>query len=162
MLPIYHLVVRYTEAMYEIDQVIERHNQVALHHQAVWVGKPFHRMGHVPMTIINKQVEEGLEPRLYFINTEQTRPIAHFGELLELRMKAPTDRELIPPFYAQKRILSRMKVWMKVNFLQGFYLEDLPGLAKLNELYGDAEGFADGSTGYFIAYEQRVCEEGYS
>jgi hypothetical protein len=53
-----------------------------------------------------------------------------------------------------------MKVWMKVNFLQGFYLDDLPGLAKLNELYGDAEGFADSSSGYFIAYEQRVCEEG--
>jgi hypothetical protein len=152
---IYHLVVRYTEDMYEVDDVIVRHNQIALRQDAVWVGKPFHKMGQATMDIINQQIAEGLEPRLYFIDTKMKRPIAHFGKLLAVTMKAPSDRELIPMFYQQKKILSRMKVWMKVDFLDGFYLNDLPALEKMNEVYNDAEMLADKSSGYFILYEDR-------
>jgi len=157
---IYHLVVRYTEDMYEIDDVIERHNQMALRHEAVWVGKPFHVMGRVPMDIINQQIGAGLGPRLYFINTKRKRPIAHVGMLLAVTMRSPGDKELIPAFYKQKRILNRMKVWMKVDFLQGFYLSDLPTLEKMNAVYDDAEMLADKSSGYFMLYEDmEVVEE---
>ena len=158
MKKIYHLVVRYTTDMYGMEDVIAPHNHVALHHEAVWVGKPFHKMGRVPMDKINEQIREGFTPRLYFIDTQRKRPIAHFGNLLEITMNAPGDRELIPPFYKQKRILSRMKVWMKVDFLQGFYLNDLPELERLIELYDDAERLVDGSSGYFVMYEDREAE----
>jgi hypothetical protein len=141
--------------MYEIEDVITPHNHVALHHDAVWVGKPLHKMGRVTMDKINEQIREGLTPRLYFIDTQRKRPIAHSGTLLEITMKSPGDRELIPPFYRQKRILSRMKAWIKVDFLQGFYLNDLPELEKMNDFFDDAEKLADGSSGYFIICEDR-------
>jgi len=157
---IYHLVVRYTEDMYDIDHVTVWHNQAALRHGAVWVGKPLHKMGQVPMDILNQQIAEGLEPRLYFIDTKRTRPVAHFGKLLAVTMKAPADRELMPVFYKQKKILSRMKVWMKVDFLQGFYLSDLPALEKMNAVYDDAEMLADKSSGYFMLYEDVEVVEG--
>lgn len=147
----YHLVMKYSDEMYDTKDIILLHNQIALRQGAVWIGKPYHVMGRVPMMQINEQIEAGFSSRLYLIDNKRTRPIGHFGELLFISMKSPKEeRELIPLFYKEKKILSRMKVWMKVSFLQGFYLDELPELQKANKSYEQAVSFATGCSEYFM------------
>ena len=61
--------------------------------------------------------------------------MAYRAELKALTSKSPPDKELIPGFYKESRILSRMKTWLKVGYLQGFRLEELAELHEANAKY---------------------------
>jgi hypothetical protein len=130
-----HLVIRVSDAIYGLPSAVLRHNSTAFWHEGVWLGKPDRGLPASTIYRLNEQITAGFETCLYIIDPDRSNPVAYGGRLREVSSKSPPDKELIPPFYRELRILSRMKAWLKVGYLQGFSLTELPTLVDANTSY---------------------------
>lgn len=149
-----HLVVKFSEDMYDTNNVIMLHNKVALRRGAVWFGKAYHLMSQNALNEMNEQIANGFTTQLFLIDKKRSKPIAHFANLLCLSTRVPKEEELIPPFYREKRIRSRMKVWLKVDCFSGFYMDEFPELEKTNKFYEEITAWGDACSEYFLMYEE--------
>lgn len=134
-----HLVIRVSDAIYGVPGAMLRHNSVAFWHEGVWLGKPDRGLAPGWMNALNRQIDAGFKTYLFIIDPDHNSRIVYRGALQAVTSKSPPDKELIPRFYRESRILSRMKTWLKVDELVAFRLDEFPGLAEANKEYEDLE-----------------------
>ena len=131
-----HLAVRVSDEMYGgLPNTVLRHNHIAFQHGAVWFGKPGFAIREKTANQINEQVQQKYTTYAYFIDPDRKNPIAYSAELFGVSLRSPKEKEQIPLFYKELRILSRMKSWLKVGYLEAIKLEEFGGLDEANNSY---------------------------
>jgi hypothetical protein len=116
--------------MYGVTEVVNRHHLLAFRHGAVWFGKPERGISRMDVNQLNEQIEGGLQTYLFIVNLENTR-IVHTAGLLQVSLKSPPEKDLVPPFYKQLKLLHRMKTWLKIAYpIDGFSANEYPAVMK--------------------------------
>ena len=158
----HHIALRISDKTYNLPSTVIRHNPIAFKYGAVWIGKPDRAIPGSIVMILNEQCEQKVRPtRLFIIDPDHKNPVAFQAELYAVSLKSPQEKEMIPPFYKELKILSRMKVWFKVSYLDGFRLDEMPYLDKINTHYDQLERKATllfhpkSVPGYFDVVEEK-------
>jgi hypothetical protein len=63
----------------------------------------------------------------------------YLSELQGVSLKSPPEKELVPGFYGEMKMHSRMKAWPKIGDLHGDLLEEHPWLVEANRRYVQIE-----------------------
>lgn len=111
MQPLSHLAIRLSDKLYNVPSAIHRHTQVSCRHEAVWLGKPDRALTPKLVATLNEQIAAGHPTFLFLIDPDPRNRVMYLSELQGVSLKSPPEKELVPGFYREMKLLSRMKAW---------------------------------------------------
>jgi hypothetical protein len=134
-----HLVVRFSDTMFGVGDVVALHNRVVEKHGAVWFGKLGQTIAQSRVDKLNKQVEEKVSTFLYLVKGNRRRSTAYRASLRMVSREKPEDDTLIPPYYDEKELIQYMKAWMKVGKIEGIEMSEMSSLKAINSVFPISE-----------------------
>jgi hypothetical protein len=150
-----HLVVRFSDSMFGVGNVVAEHNEIVSKHGAVWFGKLGSSVSQTRVDILNKQIEQKIPTFLYLVKGNRRKSMAYRADLLAVSRDFPKDKDQIPAYYEEKDLLEFMKVWMKIGQIEPIELSDMRSLKTINSIYPIAETLVRSSSGYFLVHESK-------
>ena len=136
----FQLVICIPEEWYDLPDWVMRHYSVAFKHNAVWFGKPDPAILSGDVRRLRAQLKSGLPTLVAITNPHSRKKIVYVAPLLGVSSGLPKEKDLLPPFYEEFHILSRMKTWLKLGYpIDGYRLEEFPDLEKAIATYNKLE-----------------------
>jgi hypothetical protein len=136
----FQLVICIPEEWYDLPDWIMRHYSVAFKRESVWFGKPDPAIPPRDVHKLRAQIKAGVPTLVAITNPHSNNKIVYVAALLGVSSELPKKKELLPPFYEELQILSRMKTWLKLGYpIEGFRLEEFPDLEKAIATYNKHE-----------------------
>ncbi|HEX5837416.1 MAG TPA: hypothetical protein VFY26_06270 [Anaerolineales bacterium] len=156
-----HLALRLSDTVYNVPGAIYRHMLVSCRHGAAWLGKPDRGLPAFLVETLNQQIQAGHPTYLFLIDPDPGNRVMYLTELQAVSLKAPPEKGLVPGFYREMKMLSRMKAWLKIGDLEGFRLDEQPGVEEANRRYAqfEEEALRRGPVslpGYFELLQEQV------
>lgn len=150
-----HLVVRFSDTMFSVGDVVAEHNNLVDQHGAVWFGKLGSPFSLDRIDLLNKQVEQDIPTFLYLVKGNRKKSTAYCANLLFVTRDFPKDKALIPVYYKKKKLIDFMKVWMKIGRIEPIEMDAMGKLKAINSIYPIAETLVRSSSGYFLVHESK-------
>lgn len=150
-----HLVVRFSDTMFGVGDVVALHNIVVSAHGAVWFGKLGQTLSQGRVDMLNKQLEQGIPTFLYLVKGNRRKSTAYRAPLMQVAKVPPKEPKLIPDYYAGKDLVQFMKAWMKIGVIEPIDLSDMNSLKTINSINTIAETLVRSSSGYFLVHESK-------
>jgi hypothetical protein len=152
----FHLVVRFSDSMFGVGDVVGRHNDLVNQHGSVWFGKLGQTISQGRIDMLNLQVEKGIPTWLYLVKGNRRKSTAYRAELLSISRETPKNTNLIPAYYAEKDLLQFMKVWMQISQIEAIDMSEMNKLKALNSVFPISETLVRSSSGYFLVRESNL------
>jgi hypothetical protein len=146
----FHLVVRFSDSMFSVGDVIALHNDVVALQGAVWFGKLGQTLAQGRVDVLNRQVEKGIPTFLYLVKGNRRKSTTYLAPLLQVSREMPGETALIPAYYAEKDLLQYMKAWMKIGPIEAIEMAAMDKLKALNSVFPISETLVRSSSGYFL------------
>jgi hypothetical protein len=151
----FHLIVRFSDTMFGIGDVIALHNAVVEANGAVWFGKLGQTLSLGRIDMLNEQVKKKIPTYLFLVKGNRRKSTAYQAPLLMVSRDIPKETALIPPYYAEKDLIQFMKAWMKVSRIEQIELSGMESLRAMNSVFPIAETLSRSSSGYFLVRESK-------
>ena len=151
----FHLVVRFSDTLFEVGDVVALHNEVVENHGSVWFGKLGQTLSQSRVDILSKQMEQGIPTFLYLVKGNRRKSTAYRASLLQLGKETPKETRLIPRYYTEKDLIQYMKAWMKIRLIEPINMSDMSALKAINSVYPISETLVRSSSGYFLVQESK-------
>jgi hypothetical protein len=154
---ILHLVVRFSDDLFGIGDVITKHNDVVARSGYVWFGKIGVALSANRIELLNQQIAEGTTTFAYLVKGNRKIPTAYRASLLSLTKELPkSESKYFPQYYSDKGLLQFMKVWLKMGEIYPIELSTLNNLKTISSINLILETLARSSSGYFFVYESKT------
>jgi len=157
---ILHLVVRFSDTMFDVGNVVGYHNEVIENQGAVWFGKLGQTISQLRIDTLNKQIEKGIPTFLCLVKGNRKKSTVYCAPLIFTAKEKPEETALIPNYYAEKGLLKYMKAWMKIGRIESIDPSEMEGLRAISSVYPIAETLAKSSSGYFLVRERKAPHMG--
>jgi hypothetical protein len=150
-----HLVVRFSDTIFSVGDVVALHNDIVAAQGAVWFGKLGQTISASRMDMLNQQVAKGTPTWLYLVKGNRKKSTAYRAALQQVSREMPAATVLIPAYYAEKDLLQFMKVWLKIGQIEAVEMSEMDQLKALNSVYPISETLVRSSSGYFLVKESK-------
>ena len=150
-----HLVVRFSDTMFGVGDVVAEHNELVNQYGAVWFGKLGSPLSQVRVDLLNKQIDQKVPTFLYLVKGNRKKSTAYCANLMFVTRDFPKDKALIPIYYKKKKLIDFMKVWMKIGKIELIEMDAMIKLKAINSIYPIAETLVKSSSGYFLVHESK-------
>jgi hypothetical protein len=151
-----HLVIRFSDTMFDVGDVISLHNQIVDEHGAVWFGKLGGTLSLSRIEWLNKQVEQKIPTYLYLVKGNRKKSTPYKAEIVAVSRDFPNkEKVFIPPYYAEKKLLKYMNAWVKVGHIEHVEMSSLKNLKTINSIFPIEETLVRSSSGYFLVHESK-------
>lgn len=151
-----HLVIRFSDTMFSVGDVVSQHNEVVDKHGAVWFGKLGGTLSLSRIEMLNKRIEEKVLTFIYLVKGNRRKSTPYKAEILavsrDLRKK---DKALIPTYYAEKKLLKFMNAWVKIGQIEQMEMADFKSLKTISSIFPIEETLVRSSSGYFLVHESK-------
>ena len=151
-----HLVVRFSDTMFGVGDVVARHNEIVKKHDSVWFGKMGQSIAQKRIDMLNKQEGKSIPTFLYLVKGNRKKSTLYRAKLMMVSREMPKEGVLIPPYYVEKGILQYIKVWMKIQQIEPIELSEMNGLKAFNSVLSFPETLALSQSGYFLVKERKL------
>lgn len=149
----FHLVVRFSDSMFGVGDVVALHNAIVTKHDAVWFGKLGQTLSQGRVDLLNQQIAKKTPTFLYLVKGNRRKSTAYRADLLAVTREKPGEAALIPSYYAEKNLLQYMKAWMKIGRIESIEMSEMDRLKALNSVFPISETLVRSSSGYFLVRE---------
>lgn len=152
-----HLLIRFSDNLFKVGDVIYMHNEVINRQGAVWFGKLGTPIAQRHIDKINFQCKDGIPSFLFLVKGNRRKSTFFKAGVLFLSLDFPSEeQQLIPQYYFNKKITSQIKFWAKLSDISP--LE--PGELKMQKVAGSVleinETLFRSSSGHFIVQERII------
>lgn len=149
-----HLVIRFSDTMFGVGDVISNHNAVVEKYGAVWFGKLGGTLSLRRIELLNKQISQRIPTALYLIKGNRKKSTPYKAHILAVARGFPKkEKELVPLYYAEKKMLKYMNAWVKLGHIEQVEMNDLKQLKAINSIFPLEETLVRSSSGYFLVQE---------
>lgn len=153
---IIHLVVRFSDNMFSVGDVVTKHNDLVDHYGAVWFGKMGGTLSLSRIALFNNQISRGIPTFVYLVKGNRRKSTPFKAKLLEITRDFPEkEKALIPAYYTEKELLKLMKAWIKMGQITRVDISSLKNLKTINSVIPLEETLALSASGYFLVYESK-------
>lgn len=149
------MVVRFSDTMFGVGEVVAEQNDLVDQHGAVWFGKLGSPFSLIRINLLNKQIEQGIPTFLYLVKDNRKKSTAYCANILLITRDYPREKALIPAYYKKKKLIDFMKVWMKIGKIRPIEMENMSKLKAINSIYPIAETLVKSSSGYFLVHKSQ-------
>jgi len=151
-----HLVIRFSDTMFGVGDVISIHNAVVEKFGAVWFGKLGGTLSFARIELLNKQIALKIPTFVYLIKGNRRKSTPYKAKVLVISRDYPQkEKELIPSYYKEKKLLKYMNAWVKLGHIEQGEMNDLKNLKTVNSIFPLEETLARSSSGYFLVHESK-------
>lgn len=151
-----HLVIGFSDTMFGIGDVVALHNDVVDRHGAVWFGKLGGTLSQSRIDMLNKQIEQKIPTFLYLVKGNRRKSTPYKAEILAISRDFPKkEKALIPPYYAEKKLLKYMNAWVKIGHIELVEMSTMKNLKTINSIFPIEETLVRSSSGYFLVHESK-------
>jgi hypothetical protein len=151
-----HLVIRFSDTMFDVGDVVALHNEVVDQQNAVWFGKLGGTLSQSRIEWLNKQIEQKIPTFLYLVKGNRRKSTPYKAQILVLSKDFPKkEKALVPQYYAKKKLLKFMNAWVKVGHIEQVEMSDLKSLKAINSIFPIEETLVRSSSGYFLVHESK-------
>lgn len=119
-----HLLMRFSNEMSRVKDVIEAHRAVIDEHKAVWLGKMGKPLGMPKVDKLNAQSKSGVPTYVFMVQRVKGVYQVYRGTVLEVARRRP-ERALVPPYYLKDNIVQYVSLWIKLSQLEKVNLDEL-------------------------------------
>lgn len=149
----FHLVVRFSDSMFGVGDVVALHNTIVAEQGAVWFGKLGQTLSQSRADWLNVQIEKQIPTFLYLVKGNRRKSTAYRANLLRVEKEMPKEQALIPAYYAEKDLIQYMKAWMKIRQIEPIEMAEMDRLKAINSVFPISETLVRSSSGYFLVRE---------
>lgn len=110
-----HLALRYSDSLFRIRNVLERHAVIANRHGAVWFGKIGQPIGQASGRALQDQIADRTPTFVFLLQRSSSGIDVARCDLLDVAWDRPSEDELIPDYYDEDGISQFMKSWVKIS-----------------------------------------------
>lgn len=151
-----HLVIRFSDTMFDVGDVISIHNEVVKKHKAVWFGKLGGTLSFSRIELLNKQIAQKTPTFVYLVKGNRKKSTPYKAQILDITRDFPKkEKDLIPLYYTEKKLLKFMSVWFKIGHIEKIDMEDLKNYKTINSIFPLEETLSRSSSGYFLVHESK-------
>ena len=86
---VFHLVIRFSDSMFEVGNVVDLHNDVSKKHRSVWFGKMGQTISQKRVGLINNQIENSVDTYLYLVKGNRKKSTAYQAEIISVSKTTP-------------------------------------------------------------------------
>ena len=140
-----HLVVRFSDTMFGVGDVVAIHNAIVKKDGAVWFGKLGQTLSQNRVDMLAKQIEQGILTNLYLVKGNRKKSTAYRANLLAVSKDKPKE----------KKLLQYMQAWMKISQIEPIDMSEMDSLKAINSVYPISETLQRSSSGYFLVHESK-------
>jgi len=101
----FHVVIRFSDTIFAVGNVVELHNAVIEEHGSVWFGKMGQTISKNRVDLLNEQVEKKIPTFLYLVKGNRRKSTAYRALLMNMQKEKPQDGAFIPHYYIEKGII---------------------------------------------------------
>jgi len=148
-----HLVVRFSDTMFGVGDVVARHNDVVDQHGAVWFGKMGQTIAQKRIDALNNQIEKSIPTYIYLVKGNRKKSTAYRADMIHISKQQPENSSHFPIYYNDKDLLQYMKAWMKIGSIEPIKMSAMNNLRAISSVYPISETLAKSSSGYFLVRE---------
>ena len=151
-----HLVIRFSDTMFEVGDVISLHNQIVDEHGAVWFGKLGGTLSLSRIEMLNKQIAQKIPTYIYLVKGNRKKSTPYKAGIVAVSRDFPKkEKALIPPYYVEKKLLKFMNAWVKIGHIEQVEMADLKNLKTINSIFPLEETLTRSQSGYFLVHESK-------
>ncbi|MHA1278606.1 MAG: hypothetical protein ACTSQ8_15540 [Candidatus Helarchaeota archaeon] len=99
----FHIVVRFSDSLFDVGNVVERHNEIVEEHGAVYFGKMGQPISQLKADKLNEQIDKKIPTYLYLVKGNRRKSTTYRAPLLFITRELPEDDSLFPPYYIEKK-----------------------------------------------------------
>ena len=151
----FHLVVRFSDTMFGVGDVVAKHNDIVSAQGSVWFGKLGQTLSQGRIDMLNDQLEKKIPTFIYLVKGNRRKSTAFRASLVQISKEIPTENNLIPAYYAEKDLIQFMKAWMKIGQIEAIDMSEMNKLKAINSVFPIAETLVRSSSGYFLVHESK-------
>jgi len=153
----FYLVIRFSDNMFDVGDVVSLHNEIVERHSAVWFGKLGGTLSLSRIDLLNQQISLGIPTFIYLVKGNRRKSTPYKANMLSISRDQPKkEKALIPPYYAEKKLLKFMNVWIKIGHIEQVEMSSLKNLKTINSIFSIEESLARSSSGYFLIHENKT------
>ena len=146
-----HLLVRFSDSMFSVGDVIELHQNIIKKNGFVWFGKLGSSIGQNHIEEINKQVKNNIESNFFLVKGNRKISTFYSANIIYLSKDIPeNERYAIPPYYFEKELTSNMRFWAKIKDIIKMSTEDVKNLKVIGSVNNIDESLFLSSSGHFF------------
>jgi len=150
----YHLVIRFSDNLFGVGKVAERHNELVSKYGYVWFGKLGSCISVNRIELLAQQIGREVPTFVYLVKGTRKKSEFYRASLYDLRRELPEgETEKYPSYYDDLEIFKYMNTWFKVGEICPVDLSAIKGLRAINSVYSIQETLALSSSGYFLVHE---------
>ena len=151
---ILHLVIRFSDGLFDIGDVIGKHNEVVDKYGYVWFGKIGTTLSSTRIDALNEQVKKGIPTFIYLVKGNRKKSTAYRAKLLFASKELPKgEAKKIPSYYSGNNLRQYMKAWIKTGEISEVDMSSMKNLKAINSIYPIQETLVRSSSGYFLVHE---------
>lgn len=156
-----HLLVRFSDNLFAVGDAIAKHQEVVQKSGSVWFGKLGTPISHKAIETINTQIENNVLSYLYLVKGNRRKSTFYKARIVTLTDKFPKkEKDTIPPYYFEKKIVSQMKSWIKITDIQPLEPSEVKLLKVRSSVLNLEETLFRSSAGLFYVVQKSPNEIG--
>jgi hypothetical protein len=150
-----HLVVRFSDSMFGMGDVVALHNSIVAEHGVVWFGKLGQTISQGRIDLLNQQLVKKIPTFLYLVKGNRRKSTAYRAPLVQVSKDMPKEIAFIPTYYAEKNLIQYMKAWMKIERIERVEMSEMDRFKAISSVFPISETLARSSSGYFLVRESK-------
>ncbi|MBL8089338.1 MAG: hypothetical protein JNJ43_03370 [Anaerolineales bacterium] len=151
-----HLMIRFSDTLYSVGDVVSKHNSVANNCGYVWFGKIGATISQNRIDIINKQIDAGIPTYLFLAKGNRKKLTFYRATLLKVSRKFEDKKKYVPKYYYDTKLIQYMHCWLKVTEIEPIESSALQKFKTVNSVFPLIESMARSSSGYFLVHEDSI------
>lgn len=151
-----HLVVRFSDNLFSIGDVVEKHNEVVVKHGYVWFGKFGSTVSDTRITMLHDQIAKKIPTFIYLIKGNRKKSTFYRASLLEITKQLPKiEEKCFPKYYTENKLQKHIQTWFKTSQIELIEDSAMSKLKAIGSIYGIQETLVRSSSGYFLVHEAK-------
>jgi hypothetical protein len=152
----FHLAVRFSDNLFSVGEVTEKHNEVVSKFGYVWFGKFGNTISESRIEMLNQQITKGIPTYIYLVKGNRKKSTFYQADLLGIARQLPNGEEkCFPEYYAQHDLVKFIKTWFKISQISPIESSALSKLKAVGSIYPIQETLVRSSSGYFLVHEAK-------
>lgn len=151
-----HLVVRFSDNLFSIGDVVEKHNEVVSNHGYVWFGKFGSTVSDTRITMLHAQIDKKIPTFIYLVKGNRKKSTFYRANLLEVTKQLPkAEEKRFPKYYVENKLQKHIQTWFKITEIEPIEDSVMSKLKAIGSIFGIQETLARSSSGYFLVHEAK-------
>jgi hypothetical protein len=151
-----HLVVRFSDNLFSVGAVTEKHNEVVSKFGFVWFGKFGNLISEQRIEMLNHQITKGIPTFIYLVKGNRKKSTFYQADLLEIARQLPNGGEKhFPKYYIQYDLVRFINTWFKISQITPVGSSALLKLKTVSSINSIQETLVRSSSGYFLVHEAK-------